>query len=177
MDGIRIKVDNRAALAALQRLAQQAGDLGGALNQIGEALAETTKQRFAAGRAPDGTPWAPNSAVTIDGFVNVFSGSRKKDGSLSKRGAARAGGKRPLIGETRRLSTEIFHQVVGDAVEIGSSLPYAATQQFGARRGAFGADRHGRPLPWGDIPARPFLGVSEADAELVEDIVGRWLVG
>lgn len=177
MDGIRIDLDDRAVQAALQRLAERAGNLFPALDQIGEVLAETTKQRFAIGRAPDGTPWAPNRPSTIDSFINVFAGSRKKDGSLSKRGVARAGSKRPLIGETRRLSNEIFHQVTGDAVEIGSGLVYAAVQQFGAKKGAFGADRHGRPLPWGDIPARPFLGVSDTDRVLIEDIVGRWLVG
>lgn len=177
MDDIRITIDNRAALAALGRLRERAGNPSDALNQVGEALVETTKQRFAQGRAPDGTPWAANQPSTIDAFLNVFAGSRKKDGSLSKRGTARAGSKRPLIGETQRLSTEIFHQVSGSEVDIGSGLIYAGVQQFGAKKGAFGADGHGRSLPWGDIPARPFLGVSDSDAVLIEDIVGRWLVG
>jgi len=177
MAGILIQLDDQAAQAALQRLIDRGADLFPPLNQIGEALSETTKQRFATSQAPDGSTWAPNSPVTVDRLLDKFSGSRKKDGSLSKRGAARAGRKQPLIGESKRLGDEIFHQVIGAGVEIGSGLPYAGVQQFGAAKGAFGSTSRGSPIPWGDIPARPFVGLSDADRGIVEDILGRWLVG
>ncbi len=35
--------------------------------------------------------------------------------------------------------------------------------------------KRGAPIPWGDIPARPFLGLSDDEAD-VRDIVARYLV-
>lgn len=55
--------------------------------------------------------------------------------------------------------------------------------QFGAEQGAFGAifttDERGRDhshlIPWGDIPARPFIGLSLADEASIHDIVAEFL--
>jgi len=41
-------------------------------------------------------------------------------------------------------------------------------QQFGGTRSAF-------PNLWGDIPARPFLGISAEDEVAVLDIIDEWL--
>lgn len=104
-------------------------------------------------------------------YLSRFGGSFRRGGGLSKRGAQRASAKRPLIGETRRLSSEIAYRLFPGGVEVGSSLQYAAVQQFGARRGQFGRTRRGAPIPWGDIPPRPFLGVSEADRRAILAII------
>lgn len=134
MDGIFIELDDRAVQATLKRLSEHAGRLAPVLGRIGEALAETTKQRFAQGRAPDGTPWAPNRPSTVVAFLDVFSGSRKKDGSLSKRGAARAASKRPLIGETRRLCI-LGSRPVGPRSGRGEAASAAADRGFESRPG------------------------------------------
>jgi phage gpG-like protein len=48
---------------------------------------------------------------------------------------------------------------------------------FGARQGAFGRTRRNGPIPWGNIPARPFLPISENgemnafDKEEIRDIL------
>ena len=86
-----------------------------------------------------------------------------------------AGAKKPLIGETRRLSTEISYQIAADGVEVGSSMQYAAVQHFGAKKGEFGRTRRGAPIPWGDIPPRPFLGISEVDRAAILDIIADHL--
>ena len=52
--------------------------------------------------------------------------------------------------------------------EVGSTRIYAGAHQFGARRGACGTNKKGAPIPWGDIPARPFLGVSDADKKTIQ---------
>jgi phage gpG-like protein len=39
---------------------------------------------------------------------------------------------------------------------VGSNKEYAAMQQFGGTKAQF-------PHLWGDIPARPFMGVSDDD--------------
>jgi phage virion morphogenesis protein len=144
--------------AALRALAERGADLRVPLEAIGEALAETTKRRFVTSTAPDGARWMPNKNSTLAAFGSRF-------GAKSR--GARIAGKKPLIGETKRLSGEINFRVAGNAVEIGATTKYAAVQQFGARRGEFGKNRRGSPIPWGNIPARPFLGLSKADEEIV----------
>lgn len=104
-------------------------------------------------------------------------GSRKKDGSLNARGAARLGGKKPLIGESKTLSHDITFLADGRSVTVGSPMEYAAAQQFGAVAGAFGRTRRGAPIPFGAIPARPFLGVSSADKEDILEILRSHLLG
>lgn len=148
---IKIEIDDREVRAALAELAARVGDLTPVMQEIGEVLVESSKQRFAKSQAPDGSPWAPNRPVTL----------------------ARKSGSRPLIGETKSLSEQIHARAGRDRVEIGSTMQYAATQQFGARRGQFGKTRRGAPIPWGDIPARPFLGLSADDRDAVLEIVAE----
>ena len=57
-----------------------------------------------------------------------------------------------------------------DAI-VGYNLIYATTHQFGAEKGAFGTTSRGGPIPWGDIPARPFLGISDDDRRDIEKLV------
>lgn len=168
---IKVEIDDRQVRDALERLQRAGADLKPAMQEIGEYLVESTRKRFQHGVAPDGTPWAPNRESTYLGYLDKFGGSYGKDGRLSRKGAGRAAGKKPLIGETRQLSTKIFPRATAHSVEVGSPLEYAATHQFGARARSFS----GGKTPWGDIPARPFLGLSEADRAAVLDILADHL--
>lgn len=154
MTSIRIDIDDADARAALSRLAELGGNLRPAMEDIGELLIVRTRERFAAGVGPDGTPWAPKSPVTLQQY-------RRR----------RVNAPKPLIGESKRLSTEIAKRVGDDSVEVGSALVYAATQQLGALKGSFGRTAKGAPIPWGTIPARPFLGISDQDRTDIRDIL------
>ncbi|MCY1444758.1 Phage virion morphogenesis family protein [compost metagenome] len=66
--------------------------------------------------------------------------------------------------------------VDSNALEFGSNRIYAAVHQFGALQGAFGTSARGVPLPWGDIPARPWLGMTDTDREAALDIVQDYLL-
>ncbi len=153
-DKITLNYTGADILAALRRLHAGLGSAGlrPALAEIGEELAESTRQRFSAGRAPDGEPWAENEMSTL----------------LGKRGA------KPLI-NSGLLAEQIFWRLAGDGVEIGSAHIYAGTQQFGAEKGQYGRTARGAPIPWGDIPARPFLGLSAADEQAVLGILGDYI--
>lgn len=152
---IELDLETGSALDGIAKLLGRVEQPRPLLMEIGEDLSESTKERFRDGVAPDGTPWAPNSPVTVSIYQNMF---------------ASASGKRPLVGETRRLSNEISWQLEGDrAVLIGSPLPYAAMQQFGGTKGDW-------PHLWGDIPARPFLGVSDQDERTILDLMSTYLL-
>lgn len=57
---------------------------------------------------------------------------------------------------------------------MGSGLIYAGTHQFGAQKGSYGSTSKGQPIPFGDIPAREFLGLSYADREEIESTVSDY---
>jgi phage virion morphogenesis protein len=171
---IQVEIDDKQVMAALNRLLETGADMTPAMRDIGEYLVTSTRQRFQDGVAPDGTPWAPNSATTFDLLIGGLGKSNfGKSGRLNKRGAGRVAGKKPLIGETKQLSTKIFPRATAHSVEVGSPLEYAATQQFGAKKHSF----TGGKTPWGDIPARPFLGLSDDDQRAVLDILQEHLEG
>lgn len=132
---------------------------------IGAGLVESTQQRFQKSEAPDGTAWEPNAPKTFAKYLSKFSGNYRKDGRLNKKGAERAAGKKPLIGETRALSTRINYAPDEAGVTIGSPEIYAATHQYG----------RDATSEMGPIPARPFLGVSSADEVMIRDAIQDYL--
>ena len=153
---VHIDFDDREVAAALSRLAANR-DLSPLMRDVGEELLNSTRERFSSATAPDGSDWAKLSDVTI---------ARKKknrDRILVEEGGATS------------LSGQLVYRAGTDEVEIGSTKVYASTHQFGADKGAFGTNAAGRPIPWGDIPARPFLGLSDADREAIEEIAADHL--
>lgn len=63
----------------------------------------------------------------------------------------------------------------GDSVETVSSLIYSRIMQEGTQRGPLGQSSNGSPIPWGDIPARPFLGISSQDEFNIGEAITEWL--
>ncbi|WP_036244705.1 phage virion morphogenesis protein [Methylobacter tundripaludum] len=143
---INVEIDTNQISAELNRLLARTGNLSPALREIGEILTESTKQRFASTTGPDGQQWAPNPPSMLD---------RKR-------------GSRPLTDEGT-LGDTIDYQLQGaDALLIGSPMEYAAMQQFGGTKAEF-------PFLWGDIPARPFLGISSEDRSDILDSLTQYL--
>ncbi len=145
---IEIKVDNKTVNDTLERLASASANPRPALLAIGESLVLSTKKRFETSTAPDGTHWTPNSPSTL---------IRKK-------------GNKPLVGKTGNLAQQISYAIDGNGLRIGSPMEYAAMQQFGGQKSKF-------PHLWGDIPARPFLGISDADEQMIVSTVTDYLRG
>lgn len=167
---IKIKVNDKLVQDRLAEIIGKAKNMRPAFLEIGEDILDTTKRRFATATAPDGSAWAANSPVTVARFLGQTGGNFKKDGTLSKKGAARSGGKKPLTGESRALATTINYQLKGSTgVSVGSPMEYAAMQQFGGTKSQF-------PHLWGDIPARPFLGVSDSDKSNILNIIQSYLL-
>lgn len=139
---IEVKIDDTQITRALQELQQAAGDLSPAFREIAEVLIESTKQRFSDGSGPDGQPWADNAPVTVE----------------------RKGRNKPLV-DGGNLQQQFAKNIIGGhTLEIFNTLEYAAMQQFGGTKAEF-------PHLWGDIPARPFMGLSGEDEDAVLTII------
>ncbi len=156
-----LEINDTAANAALDELAQLLGDMTSPMQDIGEFLTKTTKDRFGAGTSPDGVPWAPKSEVTKEGY-------RRRGDHVDDR---------PLFGPSGSLSSLIHYEATPTSVRWGSPMIYAAVMQGGAAQGAFGRTLRGGPIPWGNIPARPFLGLSDSDRAGVLEIIAEYLSG
>ncbi|MDR2155910.1 MAG: phage virion morphogenesis protein [Burkholderiaceae bacterium] len=172
---------DRQVLQVLDGIIGGLDNLRPALHFIGARMAENTKRRFESTIGPDGVRWPANSPVTLEQYLGRLSRTRRKDGELTAKGQKHLANKKPLTGETGALKGNINFQVISaDTVRIGSPTEYAAVQQFGAKKGELGTGtyktRKGTfPIPWGDIPARPFLGVADEDlADIVEVLRGHF---
>lgn len=65
------------------------------------------------------------------------------------------------------LANSIQGQATGEAAIAGTNKEHAGTHQYGARKGQYGKTRRGGPIPWGNIPARPFLKLTPEDYEII----------
>lgn len=146
MAGLTATVNLEEFSAALARMGRTAAeiDYGPALNAVSVYLAARAKNSFDMGVSPDGAPWLPLKRPR----------SRRRD-KRAKGGT----GQKPLR-DTGLLMASVQGRagvrgsvkVMGRlSVEQGTSLPYAGYHQFGTRH----------------IPARPFLGVTEKDADRI----------
>lgn len=138
---ITIECNDTEINAALNSAAELLADMTPVMTSIGEALVDSTKKRFGQGVSPEGVQWAAKSPVTL---------AMSKD-------------PRPLI-NTGALNKGIAYEATANTTLISSSSPYAAMMHFGGTKERF-------PHLWGDIPARPFFGVSAADHDEVLTII------
>lgn len=158
---IGLEWKDEAFLSGLGRLSMAMSDMSPVMQDIGEYLIKSTKDRFPKGEAPDGSKWAPKKQSTMDAYA------ARKDRVDA----------RPLFGPTGLLSQQIAYDAAPDGVEWGSNRIYAAVMQFGAAKGAFGTTSRGASIPWGTIPARPFLGISDEDETQLVAILSDYLQG
>jgi phage gpG-like protein len=156
---IRTEFNLDEANAAFARLEAALTDFTPLMEDLGEYFVETTKQRFKEGTSPEGVAWAPKSPATLAAYARR--GDRKDA--------------RPLFGPSLELHKQIFHEATATGVEWGSNLIYSGVMQFGAAKGEFGRASNGSSIPWGNIPARPFIGVSESDMAYLIATIEAWI--
>ena len=159
----------------LTDIGHRAGNLRPALSAVGALVRESIRTNFAQGGRP--APWKA---------VKNRKGQPLRD--------------------TGRLMNSITRKVTDSEVRVGTNAVYAAVQHFGAKKGSFGTfsqqvkphqrlvrQAFGRELPfpvwatvgshtrqarlpWGDIPARPFMMVQAEDLVAIKDLLGTWIV-
>jgi phage virion morphogenesis protein len=163
----RIEVDDREVMAALAGLQGAADDLTPLMAEIEGILVDATERAFENQEDPaTGAPWAELSPVTK---------SRRADPDG------------PILKDSGSLVSSVNGAHDADSAEAGVSEIYGITHQLGAKKGQYGSasgafqfDGEGLspmqiPIPWGDIPARPFLGIGDEDKEEISDAVSRYI--
>jgi len=144
--------------AAFAQLQERLTDLSPAMRAISLDLVGGVEDAFAREADPvTGEPWDPLSPLTIR--------RREMEG--------RWPGK--ILQQTGRLAASITPSHSGTEAAAGTNDVRAGVLQFGAVAGDFGSTPAGRPLPFGDIPARPFLGLSEEVRGDILDLLAKYL--
>ncbi len=125
---IKIDIDDRDVLQALDRLARRVSDMTPAMRAIGQEMETRIAQRFETERDPAGRPWAPLKPAT----------ERAKRGRGS------------ILYHTGELLDSRTHRAGPLEVAVGFGKPYAAWHEFGTkrmqRRGLLLADPQARTL-------------------------------
>ena len=152
---IKVQLNDAAAQRSLARLVTAGTNLTPLMRVISAHLQDSAEQSFEKEQSPDGKPWAKLSPVTVD--------QRKKKGYVPIK----------ILTQRAHLARSILADWTSNEAIAGTNVIYAGTHQFGAKQGAFGTSRRGSPIPWGNIPARPFLGVSPAHNQMIVDDVIR----
>lgn len=150
MTAVSVEVIDNQVRESLRQLKARVDNMQPLLRGLAEGITERTKHRFDTSTAPDETPWAPNSAATLQMLAERLAGSksnRKKDGSLNAMGARALANKRPLI-DSGFLRQNIVPESTADALTVTATAAYAAIQQWGGKAG--------RGLKV-SIPARPYM--------------------
>jgi phage gpG-like protein len=183
-----IEIKDKGITDLLSRIERRVNHLKPAMGLIGEIGVGSIQENFEVGGRPK---WDTLSDITI----NIRKKLNKWPGRILVRSGV-AGGL--LGGITYRPSDE--------DVRLAANTPYATTQHFGAKKGSFGtvaatvkahtrkiSQAFGRPieprdvkvkahtrkmtLPWGDIPARPFMVIQDEDWEEIKETLVEFLLG
>jgi phage virion morphogenesis protein len=149
----------------LSKASLDSADRGRLLQSIGVEMEAQTQERFDTQKSPDGDSWKALAQKTL-----VYYASRGW--------AARS----ILVGEGT-LRDSITSEVQGGAWStlVGATMEYAAIHQWGGEirpksSKALFVPGYGL-LQKVNIPARPYLGVSQDDAKVIEAVVSVFLEG
>ncbi|WP_296280563.1 phage virion morphogenesis protein [Pseudoxanthomonas sp.] len=157
-DTLIIAVDDAQVQRWFGKLIERGLSLAPLMADVGELLLESTQGRFDTGTGPDGIAWVPLA-----------------DGS----------GRTPLS-DTRRMRDDISPSSGADWVELSAHARQARWHQEGTKpytikpKDKKALTWPGGPGPRGKVnhpglPARPFMGLSQADGEGIDRLAIAWL--
>lgn len=144
---IEIEVHIDQAQAFLANIVATGRNMTPVTRALAGVLADIPERAFANQADPaTGAPWAALAPATV----------------------ARRGSAQPILQVSGILAGSIHSEHGPDFARVGTADVKAGTHQFGAKKGQYGSTRRGSPIPWGDIPARPFFGVGPEDEAEIE---------
>ena len=145
-DPIEIKIDNKAVESKLLDLAQKSENLRPLMKNIAGIFAYSTEENFKNEGRPD--KWPELSESTI------------KQRTKNKQWPGM------ILQVSGQLASSVNTYYDNDSAVIGSNLDYAAIHQFGGQAGRNKAV---------EIPARPYLNLTDEDFEEILQSVGSYL--
>jgi phage virion morphogenesis (putative tail completion) protein len=157
MSGVSLdfQVTDHGVRAGFTRLITVMGNTTPVMAAIGTGLVSSTHRRFVSQTSPDGAKWAP---------LNPEYRRTKRNSRI--------------LTESGRLRDSINARPSSDAVRVGTNVLYAGVQQGGATIEPVASThlvfRMGDGFAFAKsvtIPARPFLGISEDDEDMIADTV------
>lgn len=140
MANVKVSVTRDTLTPAMRSAEAQARNLKPLMAEVSGILLDAVEENFEQEGRP---PWAPLSPAT-----------------LKKRGA---GAK--ILQDSGQLAGSLEPGYDDASAWVGTNDVKATTHHFGARKGQYGESARGTPLPFGDIPARPFMELKE-DGEM-----------
>ena len=134
---ITITIDDAEVRAGLGQLVARLAHMTPVMEDIGRALGNLTEDAFQA----QGPGWPALRPVTVKRRGNAGPILQVSGGS--------------------GLAGSITHGGDATSAWVGASKVYAAAQQFGMPKGYAGKTKRGSPIPWGDLPPRPYLPIQD----------------
>ena len=170
---IKVTIDDREAKELLGRIQKNLGDLTPPMKIIGSIARTSIIRNFEKSGRPK--KWKKHSKVTEK--------RRGKGAKILMKEGMGAG-----------LAGSIHSKADKESATVGTNKIYAAVHQFGAKKGSFGtviadvrkhlrkgvkvkAHKRKMKLPWGDIPARPYLMIQNEDWPEMTAALGDYILG
>lgn len=153
MAGIRVTITSNSTIVddSLQHAFNTLANPELMLKDIGEYLVISTKDNFDKEKTPDGDDWTALSP-------NYLKYKKPNPGKILQRRGD--------------LYRQIFSQVNNNELAVGTDRIYGALMHYGAAQGQFGkSPKKNLDLPFGDIPARNWLGIGKNDEEEIYLII------
>jgi len=189
---IFIEVDDARLKALLRKVHDRLADMTPVMRRIGEYLFASVQENFEQGGrySAEGSwmggsrKWKPLSPVTV------------------KRRTERGRWPGKILIQNARLASSLHVKADRDSAALATNVPYGKVHQYGAKKGEFGKKtfiQHVREhlrrvkgsakktkvraherkitlaLPWGNIPARPFMVAQPEDVRDIEDLLMSYI--
>lgn len=161
MSGVSIetRIIDHGVSAGFTRLAGAMDNTTPVMSAIGTGLVASTHRRFVTQTSPDGAAWA--------GLHPAYRAIKRNSRILTESG---------------RLRGSVNEQAGNDYVRVGTNVIYGAIHQFGGTIVPKNASHLVFRLATGvvmansvTLPARPYLGISDDDEEMIAETVFRFL--
>ena len=182
---IEIKVKDSELEKFLREISKRCEDLLPVMKGVAGLMHEAVEENFEQQGRP--TKWRGLSQVTIR--------FRKRRGYWPGK----------ILQMRGELAASITEDATKNKAVVGTNKAYAAVHQFGAKKGSFGeftikirehmrriTHAFGKPLkkprsvkvrehtrrvrlPWGDIPARPYLVITDEDIEIIKESIADFI--
>jgi phage virion morphogenesis protein len=176
---IDVEIQDEQVRQMLSSLATRINDMTPAMRRIAGIMADSVEENFERGGRPVRWP-------------------------MSRRAEEESG---QTLQKTGRLAGSLVPKATANEAIVGTNVKYAAVHQFGAKKGSFGtiavsvkdyvrkinqafgkqlkgtmavkvrAHTRNQKLPWGNIPARPFMMIQDEDWDEIKASLADYIAG